>query len=1345
MSSDKVPPISPSKSRRQLRERKQRKLYSEEFTFGDDDYEGGRGFSVAEKLESPRFAQSGMVREMKGENLTVGFLQQNGFNIPLLFKEKTGLGLQVPTANFSISDVRMCVGSRRLLDVMDVNTQKNVEMTMKEWEKYYEDPEKTKLLNVISLEFSHTKLENYVQSPAIVRQIDWVDVVWPKQLKESQVESTNLLNDMMYPKVQKYCLMSVKNCYTDFHVDFGGTSVWYHILRGSKVFWLIPPTEKNLQLYEKWVLSGKQSDVFFGDTVEKCARVYLTAGNTFFIPTGWIHAVYTPTDSLVFGGNFLHSFGIVKQLKITQVEDNTKVPQKFRYPFFTEMLWYVLAKYVYTLLGHSHLEGEAGREHELEGKPHVHLTHYELFGLKDIVMYLYDLPAQKKNVPELIRDPVALIKDVRTLVERHCRDVPELAVTGVPVLHPDLNVSNNAYIREHYEYYSGDGCGNRTTDNEGSGGNHARGAADEQREDDDDDMENRRRRIKQEIKKEHDDDGESLTVQQQQEQQQQQNHSQPHHNHHNTVQRKEVSSEAAADSERNAVSPLGSSRSPIGSSNGGTTMGPPARYTNNHHGGGHNGDDRNFVSPQPTSGNRLPSSGASGGGGGVGRGPYKKHSTGGSNSGGHFDKRDSGGNGPRRRRTRCKNCEACQRSDCGECSFCLDMVKFGGPGRAKQTCMMRQCLQPMLPVTAQCIHCNLDGWRQAPITAPAQAKLQAQLQEGPSALMECSVCYEISHPDCAQRAAPEAHGIVNDDLPNSWECPTCCKMGKNTDYRPRHFRARQKSSEIRRMSVSSDASSAHNTEYGRIGGGGGGGGHGGAEGTIAGGDGMMSGSNVSAPRAPRFQDDMLYDFAVSGSAVIVGSKGGNILFERKPKIKDEDISSGSENDAASGVGKQMHLHTLNASNAAVAGTMGTVKVKEEPLDHHHHHHEYSANHHATSVIKDGREIAASAVGGGVPVKRRKSEEGGGGAINVNHAGSNHGGAGPPDGNGTGHDGKNATNHGSLPRKKSSQRMQLANQIHNTSTKSMKKPLYPIRPASSVTHTPTIPVAGNYALDATCLLAVFRYLPPETLATCTMVCKTWSNLAVDPSLWKRMNCAEYKLSPNLLSAIVRRQPEHLIMDWIGLGKRQVTWLISRIPGLKNLSLQGTHIQAVLGLHTCMCPPLQVLDLSFIAGLNDFAIREILSPPKDSRPGLADSKSRLRNLKMLKVAGADISDVALRYITQGLPNLTHLDLSSCQRITDAAIAQIGTSPAAIKTLIELDLSCCKLITELSLDHLAKCDALTRLDLSHVPQVSTQSMIKFASTSKNDLQLHDIKLVDKRKTPSQQQQQQSSHEAQ
>lgn len=84
-----------------------------------------------------------------------------------------------------------------------------------------------------------------------------------------------------------------------------------------------------MNLYEQWVLSGKQTDIFFGDTVEKCQRVTLSAGNTFFIPTGWIHAVYTPCDSLVFGGNFLHSFGIERQLRIAQVEDTTHVSDSF--------------------------------------------------------------------------------------------------------------------------------------------------------------------------------------------------------------------------------------------------------------------------------------------------------------------------------------------------------------------------------------------------------------------------------------------------------------------------------------------------------------------------------------------------------------------------------------------------------------------------------------------------------------------------------------------------------------------------------------------------------------------------------------------------------------------------------------------------------------------------------------------------------------------------------------------------------------------------------------------------------------------------------------------------------
>nr|UOI87905.1 DNA cytosine-5-methyltransferase 1 [Sogatella furcifera] len=43
------------------------------------------------------------------------------------------------------------------------------------------------------------------------------------------------------------------------------------------------------------------------------------------------------------------------------------------------------------------------------------------------------------------------------------------------------------------------------------------------------------------------------------------------------------------------------------------------------------------------------------------------------------------------RRQRCGVCEACQQPDCGTCVNCLDMVKFGGTGRSKQSCVVRRC------------------------------------------------------------------------------------------------------------------------------------------------------------------------------------------------------------------------------------------------------------------------------------------------------------------------------------------------------------------------------------------------------------------------------------------------------------------------------------------------------------------------------------------------------------------------------------------------------------------------------------------------------------------------------
>jgi hypothetical protein len=218
-----------------------------------------------------------------------------------------------------------------------------------------------RILNQISLEFSNTPFNNHVQSPTFVRELDWIDNVWPADRKEKlqtpEVVASEAASAIpfskSYPRVQYYCLTSTAGCYTDFHLDFGGTSVWYHVLSGRKIFLLVPPTKHNLDAYESWLCSAAQARTFFAPTTtnsntaksraQQCYKVVLQEGQTLIIPAGWIHAVYTPRDSLVVGGNFLHSLDVPNQLAVHSIETRTRVPKKFRFPHYIQINFFAAA------------------------------------------------------------------------------------------------------------------------------------------------------------------------------------------------------------------------------------------------------------------------------------------------------------------------------------------------------------------------------------------------------------------------------------------------------------------------------------------------------------------------------------------------------------------------------------------------------------------------------------------------------------------------------------------------------------------------------------------------------------------------------------------------------------------------------------------------------------------------------------------------------------------------------------------------------------------------------------------------------------------------------------------
>jgi JmjC domain, hydroxylase len=190
--------------------------------------------------------------------------------------------------------------------------------------------------NCSSLEISKSDLG--IIRPEVVQELDLANTVWPEHLRGSPT----------FPQVTLYYLMSASRSYTDFHIDLGGSSVFYHILHGQKTFLFIPPTHENLEKYEEWCRDRHNLTKFFGDEVgvSECIRVDLKAGDTAIIPSAWIHTMYTPMDSIVLGGNFLTELHLGRQLKVDGIEERTRTEDRLRFPSFYIVMLYTALVYL---------------------------------------------------------------------------------------------------------------------------------------------------------------------------------------------------------------------------------------------------------------------------------------------------------------------------------------------------------------------------------------------------------------------------------------------------------------------------------------------------------------------------------------------------------------------------------------------------------------------------------------------------------------------------------------------------------------------------------------------------------------------------------------------------------------------------------------------------------------------------------------------------------------------------------------------------------------------------------------------------------------------------------------
>ncbi|XP_025840269.1 lysine-specific demethylase PHF2 isoform X1 [Vulpes vulpes] len=295
-----------------------------------------------------------VVVRVPGSQLTLGYMEEHGFAEPILVPKKDGLGLAVPAPTFYVSDVENYVGPERSVDVTDVAKQKDCKMKLKEFVDYYYSTNRKRVLNLTSLEFSDTRMSSFVEPPDIVKKLSWVENCWPDDALLAK------------PKVTKYCLICVKDSYTDFHIDSGGASAWYHVLKGEKIFYLIKPASANISLYERWQSAANHSEMFFADQVDRCYKCTVKQGQTLFIPSGWIYATLTPVDCLAFAGHFLHSLSVEMQMRAYEVERRLKLGSLTQFPNFETACWY-MGKHLLEAFRGSHKSGKQLPPHLVQG------------------------------------------------------------------------------------------------------------------------------------------------------------------------------------------------------------------------------------------------------------------------------------------------------------------------------------------------------------------------------------------------------------------------------------------------------------------------------------------------------------------------------------------------------------------------------------------------------------------------------------------------------------------------------------------------------------------------------------------------------------------------------------------------------------------------------------------------------------------------------------------------------------------------------------------------------------------------------------------------------------------
>ncbi|KAK1878343.1 F-box/LRR-repeat protein 19 [Dissostichus eleginoides] len=488
----------------------------------------------------------------------------------------------------------------------------------------------------------------------------------------------------------------------------------------------------------------------------------------------------------------------------------------------------------------------------------------------------------------------------------------------------------------------------------------------------------------------------------------------------------------------------------------------------------------------------------------------------------------------------------------------------------------------------------------------------------------------------------KAEGIINDEIPNCWECPKCHKEGKTSkDQADGSGKRRLDNGEVGRWKLTDDPPPKKKDNGPK--------------------------KKIKGGHEKRLKKKPKQEVLESNGPPTSGSAGDQRSHHREKLERFK---------------RMCLLERRTRKNSSSLPPPSPLSSNQMPTQHDgkQRSNGQEARNGRTRGGVAGREGGEKENASGVLTNHRHSGGGGGGTkgsrgnkirSNNSKTSRNSSSSSLPSSNGGGAGGGGLT----MAASPCSSRLASRSQVVKRSPPAVPSPPRPVQMERHLVRPPpTCPEPRSLPLDSgsshimtrDAWLSVFTHLSQRELCVCMRVCRTWSRWCCDKRLWTQIDLSRQRsITPPMLSGIIRRQPVSLNLGYTNISKKQLMWLINRLPGLLELNVSGCPWSAVSALCQAVCPCLKLLDLSRVEDLKDSHLRELLAPPPDTRTAHGETRvGRFQNVTELRLAGLDLTDASCRLLVRYVPHLSRLDLSQCGNISDQALHTLTCSASPLR---------------------------------------------------------------------------------